>query len=84
MIGLLLGLQIGYTKYMCFLCLWNRHSRADEAHYSTLEWPARINLTPGSFSAMHVPLVNSKNIFSTSSYQAWLDKKLRESYGSLR
>ena len=60
-IGLLLGLQMGYTKYMCFLCLWN--SRADEEHYSTLEWPARTNLTPGSFNVMHVPLVNPKNIF---------------------
>ena len=60
-IGLLLGLQMGYTKYMCFLCLWN--SRADDEHYSTPEWPARTNLTPGSFNVMHVPLVNPKNIF---------------------
>ena len=60
-IGLLLGLRMGYTKYMCLLCLWN--SRADEEHCSTLEWPARTNLTPGSFNVMHVPLVNPKNIF---------------------
>ena len=60
-IGLLLGLKMGYTKYMCFLCLWN--SRADDEHYSTPEWPARTNLTPGSFNVMHVPLVNPKNIF---------------------
>ena len=46
---------------MCFLCLWN--SRADDEHYSTPEWPARTNLTPGSFNVMHVPLVNPKNIF---------------------
>ena len=31
MIAFLLGLQGGYTKHSCFLCLWN--SRADEQHY---------------------------------------------------
>ena len=29
---LLLGLQLGYTKNMCFLCLWN--SREDSSHYA--------------------------------------------------
>ena len=38
-IGLLLGLQSGYTKHMCFLCLWN--SRADDEHFERQEWPAR-------------------------------------------
>ena len=28
MLGVLLGLQSGYTKHSCFLCLWN--SRADD------------------------------------------------------
>ena len=31
MLGVLLALQSGYTKYSCFLCLWN--SRADGEHY---------------------------------------------------
>ena len=31
MIAFLLGLQGGYTKHSCFLCLWD--SRADEQHY---------------------------------------------------
>ena len=29
--GLILRLQGGYTKYPCFLCLWD--SRADDQHY---------------------------------------------------
>ncbi|CAN2391775.1 hypothetical protein PRIEUP_LOCUS1815 [Pristimantis euphronides] len=32
-VALLLGLQLGYTKHMCFLCLWN--SRDDKNHYKT-------------------------------------------------
>ena len=31
MTAFLLGLQGGYTKHFCFLCLWN--NRADEQHY---------------------------------------------------
>jgi hypothetical protein len=31
MLGFLLGLQGGYTKYSCFLCLWD--SRATDQHY---------------------------------------------------
>ena len=31
-IGILLGLQSGYTKYCCFLCTWN--SRARYEHYN--------------------------------------------------
>jgi len=43
MLAFLLGQQGGYTKYSCFLCLWN--SRADEQHYSRKLWPLkrRIN-----------------------------------------
>ena len=31
-VSLLLGLQLGYTKHMCFLCLWN--SREGSSHYA--------------------------------------------------
>ena len=30
-VALLLGMQTGYTKHMCILCLWN--SRDDKNHY---------------------------------------------------
>ena len=36
-LSLLLGLQLGYTKHMCFLCLWN--SRKDSSHYAVKVWP---------------------------------------------
>ena len=38
-IGPVLGLQGGYTKYPYFLCLWD--SRADGQHYVRQEWPPR-------------------------------------------
>ena len=60
MISILLGLQAGYTKYPCFLCLWD--SRADKPHYSQQEWPIRYKLKPGNHNVKLIPLVNSNNI----------------------
>jgi hypothetical protein len=54
-ISLLLGQQGGYTKYSCFLCLWD--SRADELHYKQREWPTRTELVPRSHNVKAVPLV---------------------------
>lgn len=60
MISILLGLQAGYTKHPCFLCLWD--SRADDRHYFQKHWPARDALTPGKCNVKSIPLVNPKNI----------------------
>ena len=38
-VSLLLGLQLSYTKHMCFLCLWD--SRQDNSHYAVKVWPPR-------------------------------------------
>ena len=38
-VGLVLELQGGYTKYPCFLCLWD--SRADDQRYIRQEWQLR-------------------------------------------
>ena len=35
-IGLLMGMQAGFTKYCCFLCLWD--SRAVSQHYKQKDW----------------------------------------------
>jgi len=35
--ALLLGMQLGYTKYCCFLCEW--YSRDKENHYVNKPWP---------------------------------------------
>ena len=40
---LLLGQQSGYTKYPCFLCLWD--SRARQKHWVQKEWPIRDKIS---------------------------------------
>jgi hypothetical protein len=35
-IAVLLGTQLGYTKYCCFICEW--YSRAKDKHYSVKHW----------------------------------------------
>jgi len=60
-VALLLGLQLGYTKYMCFLCLWN--SRDDANHYSQKQWPKRDEAIPGRYNVKHVPLVESHRVY---------------------
>ena len=60
MLAFLLGQQGGYTKYSCFLCLWN--SRADDQHYSRKQWPLREELTPGAHNVIRQPLVVREKI----------------------
>ena len=50
-----MGLQGGYTKYPCYLCLWD--SRSDTLHYVQKEWPARTELTMGSHKVKWDPLI---------------------------
>ena len=61
MISLLLGMQLGYTKNICILCLWN--SRDDASHFIVQEWPARKDFSPEQLSVKHVPLVNLEQVF---------------------
>ena len=60
MLGFLLGLQGGYTKYSCFLCLWN--SRADGEHYEKIHWPTREELTPGMYNVIRKPLTSREKV----------------------
>ena len=59
-ISLILGLQLGYTKYMCFLCFW--HSLDDSNHFSKVQWEPREALTTCKFNVKHVPLTGPKNV----------------------
>ena len=59
-IALLLGLQGGYTKYPCFLCLWD--SRADNLHYKQKKWPERTHFVPGSHNVQEPPLVERQKV----------------------
>jgi len=45
MVGFLLSLQCGSTKFPCFLCLWD--SRATAQHWIKQDWPVREELVPG-------------------------------------
>ena len=55
-----MGLQGGFTKHCCFLCLWD--SRATAQHYETKEWPKRNSYAPGVKNIQHIPLVNSDKV----------------------
>ena len=53
-------IQAGYTKYPCFLCLW------DEPQYSQQEWPISNKLKPENHNVKVIPFVNSNNILLPS------------------
>ena len=55
-VSLLLGLQLGYTKHMCFLCLWD--SRQDNSHYAVKVTKLQI----GKHNVQHQPLVSSAHV----------------------
>ncbi|KAI6656236.1 hypothetical protein LOD99_1569 [Oopsacas minuta] len=59
-VSLLLGQQGSYTKYPCFLCLWD--SRADARHYVQKVWPNRDHLVPGSHNLIQELLVDSNDV----------------------
>lgn len=58
--ALILGQQGGYTKYPCFLCMWD--SRDDQNHFIKSAWPARDELVPGSHNVLSQPLVDRRKI----------------------
>lgn len=60
-IALLLGLQLGFTKFCCFLCEWD--SRDKKSHYDRKSWPTRESLIPGQKNVSRVSLVNPEKIF---------------------
>ena len=55
MVCFLLGQQLGYTKYPCFLCKWD--SRAKSEHWVTKQWPMRCQLTVGEHNVINAPLI---------------------------
>ena len=60
MVGFLLGPQGGYTKFPCFMCLWN--SRAKEQHWIKKEWPVREQMVPGEKNIQAQLLVEKSKI----------------------
>jgi len=60
-VALLLGMQLGYTKYCCFLCEWE--SRDKKNHCVDKLWPKRTSLTPGEKNVVNPRLVLLEKIF---------------------
>jgi len=60
-VALLLGLQLGYTKFCCFLGEWD--SRDKKNHHVNKLWPKRTSLTPGETNVVNPPLVLPEKIF---------------------
>ena len=54
-LSMLLGQQGGYTKFPCFLCLWD--SRAKNDHWRIKEWPERAAFKVGEKNIKNTPLV---------------------------
>ena len=59
-IGLLMGMQAGLTKYCCFLCLWD--SRAVSQHYKQKDWGSRSTFVPGKHSLKENSLVDMNKV----------------------
>lgn len=60
MVALVLGLQLGYTKFGCFLCEWDSRDRS--SHYIRKDWPLRKELIPGSKNVLTEPLAHRDQI----------------------
>lgn len=59
-LSMLLGQQAGYTKYPCFLCLWD--SRARDQHWTNTDWPPRETLTPGEKNIINTTLIPPEKV----------------------
>ena len=57
---MLTGPQLGYTKFCCFLCLWNSRARAE--NYVHKDWLIQDE-TQQEKHNMHKPLVKSDRTF---------------------
>lgn len=42
------GMQGGYSKHSCYLCLWD--SRNNAAHYQQKHWPVRTEYEVGKYN----------------------------------
>jgi len=59
--ALLLGMQLGYTKYCCSLCKW--YSQDKKNHNTNKLCPKRTSLTPGEKKAVNRPLTLQEKIY---------------------
>ena len=55
-LSILLGKQLGFTKYPCFLCLWDSRNR--KRHYVRKEWPLRVTIKSGDPNILNKPMID--------------------------
>ena len=61
MVNFLLGMQSGFTKYPCFICMWDSRDRVN--HYTKVNWPTRTELKPNRHvNVINEPLVEKEKI----------------------
>ena len=60
MVNFLLGQQSGFTRYPCFLCLWD--SRARDKHWVQKDWPSGEALNVGDKNIINEPPVDREKI----------------------
>lgn len=60
MVAFLMGMQGGFTKYPCYLCLWD--SRDTKTHYHRRDWPQRSEFTVGVNNVKWEPLMDPQKV----------------------
>ena len=60
MVSFLMDLQGGFTKFPCFLCLWD--SQDTEAHSRRRDWPERNEFSVGMNSVKWEPLIDPRKV----------------------
>ena len=65
-VALLLGMQLVYTKYCCFLGEWDMKN-----HYVNKLWPKRTSLTPAEINVVNPTLVLLRKFICPLCTQSW-------------
>ena len=60
MVAFLMGLQGGFTKFLCYLCI--RDSRDTKAHYHRRDWPQRTEFSVMRNNVKWEPLVDPRKV----------------------
>ena len=60
MVNFLLGQQSDFTKFPCFLCLWD--SRARDQHWERKDWPLRAQIKVGEENFVSAPPIPKEKI----------------------
>jgi len=59
--GTVIGMQLGFTKYCCFLCKW--YSREKKNHCVNKLWPKLTSLTPREKNVVNPPRILPEKIY---------------------